>query len=70
MLHQKHKKVQGRYHVAVVHRNNKNIFSIIFEELNITDEKFKSIKKDITHEHSHGFYFTHESSEEVFNRQS
>jgi hypothetical protein len=70
MLHQKHKKIPGRYRVAVVHRNNRNIFSIIFEELNITDEKFRSIKKTITHEYSHCFYFAHESSEEVFNRLS
>lgn len=70
MLHPEHRKNNGKYHVAVIHRNTKNILSIIFEELNITGEKLKSFRKEPAHLHLHNYVTPRDLSKEIFNRFS
>lgn len=51
---------------VTVHRNSKNILSILFEEVNCSEEKFNKLKKELLSAHRHHYSAHKEPCNEVF----
>jgi len=49
--HQNHSVNRNYLERAIVHRNSRNILSILFDEVNCSDEKFEQLKKEIHAKH-------------------
>lgn len=49
-----------------IHRNSKNILSILFDEVNCCEEKFDKLKKELLSAHRHHYSAFKEQCNEVF----
>ncbi len=62
-----HTKSAGGYaERLIIHRNSKNILSILFDEVNYSEEKFNLLKKELQTVHRHHYFSYGEQSNEVF----
>lgn len=57
------------HHVkAVIHRNTKNILSILFDEVNFSEDKFDKLKEDLNAKHLFSQQNHKESQNDIFSR--
>jgi len=61
-----HKKVTA--HKVIIHRNERNILSILFDEINCSAEKFDKVKKEIHAKHIFHVFVHKDPVNDVFNR--
>lgn len=54
----------------IIHRNEKQILSIIFDEMNCTDENFSNIRKTIKVVPHHFMYHVNNPACEIFGKLS
>lgn len=50
------------------HHNKRNILSILFDEVNLNEEKFAVIKKELNSKHHFNLMMSKDSSFDVFNQ--
>jgi hypothetical protein len=50
------------------HHNSRDILSILFDEVNLNEEKFAEIKKELNSKHHFNLMMSKESSLDVFNQ--
>lgn len=54
----------------MTHHNSRNILSILFDEVNLSEEKFEAVKKDFYAKHHFHFIPNHLGYYDVFNRNT
>ncbi len=53
---------------VIIHRNERNILAILFDEINCSTEKFDKVKKEIHAKHIFHVFVYKEPVNDIFNR--
>ena len=67
-MQQSKKKYDAINKRRVIHRNSKEIMSILFDEMNFDEEKFIRVKKSLGLKEHHLIYNVNNPSFEIFSR--
>ncbi len=54
----------------LIPHNSRNIISILFDEVNLSEEKFEAVKKDMYAKHHFHFMPNYSNSYDVFNQNT